>query len=108
VDEPLAVHEHRSGAGARKRFYLQRGRRLFLGRNWPAALRARHRGAIRGESALAWVRAAAAGRFGDARRARAEAGGILAAARARGERFPAETDGPVDEGWLAPPWWSRR
>ncbi len=73
VNDPLAVHDHVSGAGADKLYYLQRARRLFLRRNWPAASGLGDRTARGTEETLSWLRAAASGRWDDARRARADA-----------------------------------
>jgi len=96
VDEPLVAHDHVSGAGPEKLYYLQRARRLFLLRNWPGARPGGLSGRL--EEAAAWARAATRGRLSDARRARLDADRLHLAHPSR----PADPERPVDPAWFAP------
>lgn len=93
VDEPLVRHDHVSGAGQRKLYYLQRGRRLFRLRNGDAPWSGPGSAL---EEAGSWLRAALRGRLGDARRARRDA-----ARRFREDPVRFADDGPVDPAWFA-------
>ena len=96
VDDALVTHDHVSGAGAEKLYYLHRARRLFLLRNWPGARAGGWSGRM--EEAVSWARAATRGRLGDARRARLDAERLHLAHPSR----PADPDRPVDPAWFAP------
>ena len=89
VDEPLVAHDHVSGAGSEKRYYLHRARRLFRLRNLA-------RGDALEETA-ALLRAAARGALGARKRGREDADRIH---RERPVDF-ARTDGPVESAWIA-------
>jgi hypothetical protein len=96
VDDALVTHDHVSGAGADKLYYLQRARRLFLLRNWPGARPGGWSGRM--EEAVSWARAAGRRRLGDARRARLDAERLHRAHPSH----PDDSDRPVDPAWFAP------
>jgi len=93
LDDALVTHDHVSGAAARKLYYLIRARTLFRLRNWP---RQGGRGGAWIESGASWTRALVAGRFAEARQARADALRIHHASPVDYNRV----DGPLDNAWF--------
>ena len=96
--QPLVEHDHVSGAGREKTYFVHRGRRLFRHRNWPADWEAGYRRDFLAEETASWTRALLCGAVIQARRGRRDADALFGAEPIS---FSA-SDGAADASWLAP------